>query len=208
MMLNPAEPYAGSSRVPDALGWFANGRGERQAVVAMPTIAAASDLAGQLAAMQFVAQATNRARDAVDMARDMPDLELILIDMNILAPDIRQAVYELRTSPTTGDIPIALLAADGRLAAAKRIAAEHTRVIAVPRPHTPEALTHIVNEVLRLAARDQVPPAERAAQAAQSQKWLEMLIAGNRPFYTFRRTAVRPHRRPPVEFPRDESHRL
>ena len=48
------------------------------------------------------------------MARAMPDLELVLVDMNILVPDIRQALYELRISPTTGDVPIALLAADGR----------------------------------------------------------------------------------------------
>ena len=37
MALNPATPYPGSSRVPDALAWFAGSTGERQAVVAMPT---------------------------------------------------------------------------------------------------------------------------------------------------------------------------
>ncbi len=109
--------------------------------------------------------------------------------MNILAPEIRQALYELRTSPTTGDVPIALLAADGRLEAAKRLATEHTRVIAVPRPHTSEAVTSIAESLVKLAARDDTPANERAAEAEQAKKWLTALNAGGRPFYSFRRTA-------------------
>lgn len=190
MALNPNASYPGSSRVPDAIMWFAGSTGERQAVVAMPTVAAAGSLAGTLAASGLAAQATNRARDAVDMAREMPDLEMILIDMNTIIPDIRQALYELRISPTTGDIPIALMAADGRLEDAKRLAAEHTLVYAVPRPHTPEAVKSIVDNLTRLAERDAVPAKERAAEAEQAKKWLAGLRSGNHSFYTFRRTVV------------------
>jgi CheY-like chemotaxis protein len=189
--LNPASPYPGSSRVPDALNWFAGGSSETQAIVAMPTNADAGDLAGQLAAHQFVTEATNRAHDAVEMARSMPNLALVLIDMNILLPDIREAVYELRTNAATGDVPIAILAPDLRLDAAKRLAAEHTRVIAVPRPHTAGALASIVSDLEKLAARDPVSADERIAEAAQAQKWLAMLSSGNRPFYTFRHLASR-----------------
>lgn len=190
MALNPAAPYPGSSRVPEALTWFAGCTGERRAVVAMPTNAAAGDLAGQLAADKLSAEPTNRGRDAVDIARTTPDLEAIFIDMNIIVPGIRQALYELRISPTTGDVPIALLAADGRLEAAQRLAAEHTRVIAVPRPHTADVVARTVEDLAKLSARDAVPPAERAAQAEQAKKWIAQLSSGNRPFYTFRRTAM------------------
>jgi hypothetical protein len=110
--------------------------------------------------------------------------------MNTIVPDIRQALYELRISPATGDIPIALMAADGRLEAAKKLAAEHTRVIAIPRPHTPQALAATVDDLLRLAARDTVPAEERAAQAEQAKKWLDEIGNGSRPFYTLRRAAV------------------
>ncbi len=192
MALNPATPYPGSSRVPDALSWFAGGTNESQALVAMPTNAVAGDLAGQLAAHQLVAQATNRRHEAVEMSRSMPNLALVLIDMNILGPDVREAVYELRTNAATGDVPIALLAADGRLDAAKRLAADHTRVIAVPRPHTADALASIVSDLEKLSARDAVTANERVAEAAQAEKWLAMLSSGNRPFYTFRRVASRP----------------
>lgn len=206
MALNPNAAYPGSSRVPDAIMWFAGGRGARQAVVAMPSAAAAGDLAGKLAANGLAAQATNRARDAVDMAREMPDLEMIVIDMNTIIPDIRQALYELRIGPTTGDIPVALLAADGRLDDAKRLATEHTLVYAVPRPHTSEAVKSVVEHLTKLAERVAVPVKERATEAEQARKWLAALRSGNHSFYTFRRTAlldVPPAPRPavPAKFP-------
>ncbi|HEX4415931.1 MAG TPA: hypothetical protein VH107_20030 [Lacipirellulaceae bacterium] len=197
MALNPAVPYPGSSRVPDTLAWFAGSTGEGQAVVAMPTNATAGDLAGQLAEHHLAAQAVNRGHDAVEMAASLPDLELILVDMNILLPEIREVVYQLRITPATGDVPIALLAADGRLDAAKRLASEHTRVIAVPRPHTAEALASIVDSLSKLSARDEVPADERAAEADQAKKWLTMLSSGSRPFYTFRPATLRTLAAPP-----------
>lgn len=190
MTLDPTSPYPGSSRVPDALVWFAGSEGTHQALVAMPTLAAATNLAGMLAAHDLDAEATNRGRDAVDLARDMPDLEVIFVDMNIIVPGIRQVLYELRVSPVTGDIPVALMAAESRLAAAERLAAEHDRVLAVSRPHSPEVLTRIVEDLRTLAGRDAVPADERVAQAAQARQWLETLASGRRPFYIIRRTAL------------------
>jgi CheY-like chemotaxis protein len=212
MALNPAAPYPGSSRVPDTLAWFAGSSGEHQAVVAMPTNATAGDIAGKLAEHQLAAEAVNRGHEAVETAASMPDLELIFVDMNILAPEIREVIYQLRITPATGDVPIALLAADGRLDAAKRLASEHTRVIAVPRPHTPEAVMHIAEDLTKLSARDAVPADERAAQADQAKKWLTALSSGSRPFYTFRpftlRTATAPPRPlapPPTAVPVKET---
>jgi hypothetical protein len=176
--------------VPEALAWFAGSTGERNALVAMPTFAASTHLAGMLAAHDLDAQATNGGRDAGDLARDMADLEMIFVDMDIQAPGIRQVIYELRISPTTGEVPIALLAAEGRLKAAERLAAEHDRVIAVPRPHSDEVLARVVARLSMLADRDSVSPEERGSQAAEAKAWLDQLAA-TRPFYTIRRTAPR-----------------
>jgi hypothetical protein len=186
MALDPPSPYPGSSRVPDALAWFAGSSGGRQALVAMPTLAASTNLAGMVAAHDLEAQATNRGRDAVDLARDMADLEMIFVDVDILAPGIRQVVYELRLSPVTRNIPVALLAADGRLDAAERLAAEHDRVIAVPRAHSDDVLSRYIARLQTLAGRDPVSPDERASQAADARAWLDQL-ARTRPFYTIRR---------------------
>ena len=188
MQLDPASPYPGSSRVPDALAWFAGSNGERRAVVAMPTLAASTNLAGMMATHGLDTEATNRGRDAVNLARDMADLEMIFVDMDIQAPGIRQVIYELRISATTGEVPIALLAAEGRLEAAEQLATEHQRVIAVSRPHSHDVLARVVEQLVKMAGRDPVPPDERAAQAAEAAAWLNQLVA-TRPFYTIRRTA-------------------
>src|SRR4051812_42709663 len=187
MTLDPASPYPGSSRVTEALAWFAGSGESRRAIVAMPTIAAAGDLAGLLAGQNLAAEATNRGRDGVNMALATPDLEAIFVDMDIIVPGIRDVLYELRTSPTTGQVPIAILAAEGRLEAAKRLAAEHQRVIAVPRPHSPEVVANMLKQLASLEGRDAIAPNERGAQAAQAQAWLARLESGSRPFYVIRR---------------------
>jgi CheY-like chemotaxis protein len=155
----------------------------------MPTIAAATDIAGQLTSQKFVAEATNNGRELLAMARDTTDVEAILVDMDILLPHIRDVLYQLRTNPTTGEVPIAIMAADGRLEAAKRLAEEHQRVIAVPRPHSDQVLTNVMQQLAALADRDVVPANERLGQATQAKVWLDKLESGAHPFYVIRRMA-------------------
>jgi hypothetical protein len=183
MALDPTAPYPGSSHVPESLAHFAGSAGERRAVVAMPTNAASSDLAGMLAAHGLVGEAANRGRDAVDIALETSDLEMIFVDMDILAPGVRQVLYELRASGTTGQIPIAILAGDGQLEAAERLAEEHDRVIAVPRLHSKETVARTVAELSVLAGRDASSASERAAQALQAVHWIESLLSKDRSFY-------------------------
>jgi CheY-like chemotaxis protein len=189
MALDPRSPFPGSSRVPKVLAWFAKGAGERRAVVAMPTNLMATDLAGMLSARGLEADATNHGRAAIDRARDLADLEMIFVDMDLAGPDVRQVLYELRTAPETGQVPIALLAADGRLTAARRLAGEHDRVISVPRPHTAEVLGRSVDALNELAAREAESANERAMQAMQAMNWLAKLLASDHSFYDLHRTA-------------------
>ncbi|HVT26722.1 MAG TPA: hypothetical protein VHE81_01780 [Lacipirellulaceae bacterium] len=190
MTLDPSSPYPGSSRVPDAVAWFSRSTTERRALVAMPTLAAATNLAGLLAGQDLSAQATNSGRDLLTMARNTTDVDAIFVDMNIILPGIREVLYELRINPTTGDVPIAILAADGRLEAAKKLAAEHRRVIAVPRPHSPEVVANTVKQLHASAASDTVPTNERIAEATQARAWLAKLASGHRSFYVIRDTAA------------------
>jgi hypothetical protein len=206
MALDPTSPYPGSSRVPEALAWFAQSGAERRTLVAMPTHAAATNLAGQLASHQLVPEATNSGHDLLTMARDTTAVEAILVDMDIISPNIREVLYELRINPTTGEVPIAVLAAEGRLEAAKRLAEEHQRVIAVPRPHSDEVVANVLKQLAALADRDAVPANESAAQATQAQAWLAKLESGSRPFYVIRRAArlvsIPPHRAAPEDLPK------
>jgi CheY-like chemotaxis protein len=189
MAIDPQSPFPGSSRVPETLAWFASGTGERRALVAMPTNTASTDMAGKLAAHQIVADATNSGREAVELALATPDLEFILVDMNIQAPNTREVLYQLRANPETGEIPIALLAADGRLEAAQRLAEEHERVIAASRPHSPEVVARTVEELHRIARRDTLQGPERATQAVQATARLARPATSVRSFYDVRRAA-------------------
>jgi CheY-like chemotaxis protein len=189
LVLDPRLPFPGSSRVPEALAWFAKGAGVRRAVVAMPTNLMATDVAGMLSAHGLEAEATNHGREAIDLARELADLELIFVDMDLSGPDVRQVLYELRTAPETGQIPIALLAADGQLPAAQRLADEHERVLAAPRPHTVELLGRYVAALNQLTVRDAASANQRASQAVQAMTWLAKLLPSGHSFYDLHRTA-------------------
>jgi CheY-like chemotaxis protein len=189
LSIDPTSPYAGSSQVPEALSWFAQAGGERRALVAMPTNLDASDVAGMLAAHGLETDATNRGRDALDLASRRTDLEMIFVDLEILDPEIRQVLYELRIEPATAQIPIAILAADGRLDAATRLASEHQRVLATSRPHSPDAVARILERFSSFAGHGAVPARERATQAAQAIDWLTHLLSGHRKFYDLTRVA-------------------
>ena len=86
MALDPQSPYPGSSRVPDALAYFAASGGDRRAIVAMPTAARATDLAGQLAATASRPTASTTAATRSTSPSSKADLELVLVDMNICCP--------------------------------------------------------------------------------------------------------------------------
>jgi CheY-like chemotaxis protein len=205
MALDPTSPYPGSSRVPEALAWFAGSGDERRVLIAMPTHAAATGLAGQLASQKLTAEATNNGRELLAMARDTTDVEAILVDIDIILPHIREVLYELRMNPATGEVPIAILSAEGRLEAAKKLAEEHQRVMAVPRPHTDEVLANVMKQLAALADREVVPANERVAQATKAKIWLAKLESGARPFYVIRRMArlapAPPHRGAPQNPP-------
>jgi hypothetical protein len=187
MALDPPMPYPGASRVPEMIAHFARSTGGRDGVVAMPNATQATDVAGKLATAGLDGAAAYRGEAAARLAAELSDLEVILVDMDIQSPGVRDVLYALRATPMSGRTPIALFAGEGRLADAQQLASEHERVIAVPRPYSAAAVRAIVARLLELSARDAVPAEERAAQAAQAVTWIAELLARGRTFYALRR---------------------
>ena len=187
MMLDPTSPFPGSSRVPEALTYFARSAGEREALVAMPKLESATDLAGKLAVANLHGEATIFGSDLPKMAAQMADLELILVDSDIQLPGIRQVLYELRITPASAQVPIAVLAADGRLEAAEKLASEHERVIAVPRPHSADMVAAIAGRLLSSVAHEAVSADVRAQQSLMAITWTAGLLERGRSFYALRR---------------------
>ena len=186
--LDPQQPYPGASRVPEALAYFATSANQRRAVVAMPVAEQATTVAGRLNGTGIASEAAIRGGAAVDLAMKSSDLEFILVDMDIQSPGIRDVLYALRTSAATGQTPIGLLATSERLPTAHELAAEHTRIVAFPRPQTDAATNQLVERLEALQA-DRLSAKERIAMAAQSLDWLGTLLAREHSFYVLRREA-------------------
>lgn len=173
--MKPVAAFPGSSRVADALIRFAGGGATRLAVVATPNLERSATLGGYLASQGLEARVTNRGAEAVKLA-DAVDVELVLVDLAVLGPNVRETVFRLRRQPASGLVPIGLLAPDGRLGEAKRIAEDHEHVVAFPRPHSAEAVDAIV-----VALADTVPAGlptvdERAELAGLAREWLTDLL--------------------------------
>lgn len=183
MKLDPQTPYPGSSYLPETIGYFATAAGERRAVVAMPGANRATTVAGLLAGLGIEADAANRGAPAVRLAQSTSDLEFVLVDVDIERPGVRDVLYALRTDPATGQTPIALLATGLRLDFARRVAGEHERMLAFPRPQNEAGVTRIVDAVMGLSGRHPTTTEERVAMGEQSLEWLGQLLASDQTFY-------------------------
>ncbi|MEX2093494.1 MAG: HEAT repeat domain-containing protein, partial [Pirellulales bacterium] len=189
MALDPQSPFPGASRVPETLSYFATSASERRAVVAMPVADHVTTLAGRLANIGIEAEPTSRGGSAVALAEQSADLEMVLVDVDIDGPGVRDVLYALRTDPATGQVPIGLLATSDRLDAAHRIASEHKRVVAFPRPQSDAAIKEVVTRLNEVSGRESVSPQDRAIMAGQALDWLGNLLARDHTFYDLHRQA-------------------
>lgn len=194
LAIDPQQPYAGSSRLIAALDYFAGATGDPAAVVAYPQLAKAGQTAGWLIASGYAATPTNRGSEAVAIATASPDTELVLVDRSISMPDAREVLYRLRGTPATALVPVAVLAADGRLSEAQRAAEDHGgaagRVIALPRPHSVEATQSLAVRLAQMLPADWPNAETRVANAGAARAALAELAADGPAFYALDRRAL------------------
>lgn len=186
MQIDPQQPFPGSSGVPDALVFFATSAGEPAAVVAMPRLADASHVAGLLGGEGFDARATNRGAGALELIAQGPDVELVLVDLEIAAPYARETLFRLRRTAASAGLPIGLLAADGRLEGAKAVAAEFPATEAFPRPQTPEGAKQLVARLRKLAGGADRGAATRVEWAREANAWIAAILERGPTFYRLR----------------------
>lgn len=183
----PTQPFAGSSRVAETLLHLASATGDDVAVVAYPQMAKAGQTASWLLAAGYAATPANRGSDALRIASESPDVQLVLIDMSIRLPGARETLFRLRRSPTTALTPILLLAADGRLGEAQRLAAEHGgaagRVLAGSRPHSVEVIGALAKDLTATAASGLPDGETRLAQADFAREAIAKIVAEGPAFY-------------------------
>lgn len=186
MKLKPQAPFPGSSRVTQALLHFATSDGSAAAVVAMPKTEDAATVGGFLMSLGIETAITNRGDAATCKLIEDADVELVVLDLALLRPRVREVLFRLRRQSQTSLVPIAILAPEGRLDEAKRIARLHERTLAVPRPHSAESVVGIVQR-LRALAPSGLPDADaRARQSAAVAGWVQTLLEEGPAFYNLR----------------------
>jgi hypothetical protein len=194
LAIAPEAPFAGSSRVADTLAFFATSRGDRVAVVAMPSLERSATVAGYLAAAGYAAVPVTRGDATVIEAAASPDVQLVLLDLAVIEPGVRETLFRLRRTTPSAAIPVALTTEEGRLAQAEAIVAEvelelgrdRARVIATPRVNTPEATASLAGELRALGAFAGSPDeadAARLARADEARKAIVRLLESGPGFY-------------------------
>jgi hypothetical protein len=185
MDIHPSSVFPGAGRIAPALANFARGNVGQSAVVAYPNTVRAADIAGLLAANGLAGQATNNGFEAVRLAAE-PGVELVIIDLSTIEPPIRETLFRLRRQAASSNLPIALVASEGRLEEAQRIADDHCNILAFPRPHSAETVRSIVEQLRKAAPLGSSTAEDRTAQAAQAVKWIAQILADGPEFYDLR----------------------
>lgn len=179
-------PFPGASKVCPAIVSWATASGSREVLVGAPRLDVAATWGGGLAALGFEPQAATTGKDLIDRARMRADIELVLVDMAIGRPGVRDVVFGLRRESSTALVPIVLLARESQLTSARSIASQHEGVLAYPRPHSDELLVEYARTALAELPRDWPTPAKRQENATQALVIMEQLLAKDREFYRLR----------------------
>ena len=170
--LEPTEPFAGSSRVPKTLAYFAATGGVRRALVGGPNRQRARELVGLLAARGLQVDTAVTGRELVRLAVASPDHELVLFDVSIDNPTANILLQQLRHDRRTATLRVGLLAAHDRFERAEQIARRDPMTMAFYRPMDDQAIAWQVDRLATLAPRTFVDHAARQRQAALAMELL------------------------------------
>ncbi len=109
MKLKPTRSYPGSSFVSDALVWFSRSNGQKLVVSAHPRQSVAARIAGHFIPRGYTGETAVTAGEAMRLAVDSPDVELMVIDLTCSKPAVPNVLQAMRQDIRTHDIPIAVM---------------------------------------------------------------------------------------------------
>jgi len=187
LKLKPTRAFAGSSAVPEALGFFAASSGVRRALVGYPNPEQAQVLVGFLAELGYECDAWTTSRRLFEMATTSPDYDFVLLHTALRHPPTEELVVQLRRDPRTASLPIGLIASSGDLPRARRLAERAGLATVFPRPHELEAVKFDVAALHALQERDVMLPEERQSRAAAALDWLAALSEKPQSLFDLRR---------------------
>ncbi len=165
MNIDPTHAYAGSSYLPEVLGYLSASGGVRRVLIGNPRQADAQRLAGFYNVLGFVVDSQDRGREVALQAFSNPDYSFLLIHDAIDHPRYRELVQILRRDPRTADLPIGLIVREINQESAEWFAKTDALTLALAPAQTLEDVTLDTRRLLAVAGRKLVSPDERIQQA-------------------------------------------
>ena len=190
MKLDPRSAYAGSSHLPEVLGYLSASGGRRRVLIGDPRADVAQSLAGFFDELGFDADTDTGGRALALRAFDSPDYVFALIADAIDRPAYRELVQILRNDPRTADMPIGILARDVNERAAQRLAESDALTLAFPPPQTREDVAVDAQRMLQVAGRRLVSADERFREASFALDALTTLAGDAETVRVLRRDAA------------------
>lgn len=184
--IDSPSPFPGSSKVCPAIVGLLSATGDPKVLVVAPRLERATTWAGGLSQRGFAPAVATVGEQAIRIANEDADLELVMVDMLVSRPDVRDVVFALRRQPGSALLPIVLLADERQLPRARTIASEHEGVIARPRAYSDAALLEIADSALAQLPSNWPTPQQRLAQAKVATQVAAQLLEDDRQFYRLR----------------------
>ncbi|MCU0982635.1 MAG: hypothetical protein MUF25_26040, partial [Pirellulaceae bacterium] len=168
MKVDPRSPYAGSSYLPETLGYFIRTLGSRRVLVAQPRAEKAQTLVGLLNEIGYDADPAGSGKEVFQLAVKNPDYEFLLVSDALESPNANETIQMFRKDPLTAQLPIGLMARQENLRHAEAMAELDPRLVAFPHPHDVRSMSFQVARIGDLAGQARVGYDARLDQAGRA----------------------------------------
>jgi hypothetical protein len=187
MRLGPRAPYAGASRVTEALEFFARSSGLPRVLVAAATVAEAGRLGGLLAEQGYEPDVASTAAAGLRLAAAAADYEVILVDTTLGSPINGQLLQRFRADSRTAKVPLGLVSMADEFATAEQLARQFALCVALMRTHNAAATQFELARLFSATGRTTTDRDRRREQGAKALTWIATLAADRQHIYELRR---------------------
>ncbi len=150
LQLDPRQPFVGASDLVGSIVYAATASGRRKILVAHTNFEQTGTLAGLLRTLGYDPIAASNGKQALRIARQDPDIEIILISDTVDRAPWQQTVQQLAFDHYSSQTPICIVTSSQRLTSAENFAARFDSVTAFPFPHDHTSVTSLLRQVLPL----------------------------------------------------------
>jgi len=191
LKLKPSERFAGSSAVPEELGYMAGSAGLRSAIVAHPKTEAGRFIAGLLIQLGYDVQLATNGRQAYELAIANPDCELALLHFTLDRIRIDELLTQLRRDRRTALLPLGIIAIPDEMMRAERLATSAGRAIAMPGPVDEKTAKFQIGRLNAINGRSLLSVDERLQQAGSAVAWLMTISEQPHGIYDVRQQTIK-----------------